>query len=360
METPPDALNIEALVPQVATDYDAEIQDGIQKFEQLLADSFDAQHAEIFYEHADYVDSLFDEFAPHIEPDLRMRAKILGGISLTFMSIKYGHDATSPKLYGGLREERVLAAYHHAQHPRHMMRAMFEYATKINEVRPGTYSDEDFVTFPETAGFHDVCMGDGRRVDEVQSWLLYKAFLERLGFAPSNKTKAGILVTIWDDLHKRQLVDTSEKALTDDPEIWDKRVAGVGDLASVFECRGPYEALCVWLEDNCKKQNKQLFTKEADAAGFSLHDVSVEDCFAFVDTRERLLKALGKALAGNVVFMRSFQPADPDLDQYFTGRLANVTFFEAVSARFDAGKLSARGVFRAARMFRDGFLPPAA
>lgn len=349
---------IEAMIPELENDPAA----GAHQLEQFLAAAFDKKQSELFYGHADFIDGLYDEFAPHIEPDLRLRGKLLGGIALAFMSIKYGESEHSPKLYGGNYETGVLATYHHAMHPRRMMRGMFEYATKVNEVRPGTFTDEDFIVFPETAGFHDVVMGDGRRIDEVLSWLLYKTFLENLGFAPSPKARAGMFTTIWDDKNQRQLIDTSEEAIDADPEIWNKRAAGVGDLLSVHQRRGPYEALCVWIEDACKKHCGQVFIKEAAAAGFSLIGVTVEDCFRFVDTRELLKQKLGKALLGNIAFMRNFQPADPSLDQYFPDRPANVAFFEAVSERFDASKLSARGVFRAARLFRDGrlFAPPLA
>jgi|GEM_PF-1114719 len=354
MKTLEQTHEIEALIPRLEADM--AIAGGIQEFEQFVAADFDEKQAEIFYGHAAYIDSLFDEFAPHITPEQRMRGKLLGGISLAFMSLKYGDDEFSPRLYSGNYEEKVLATYHHARHPRQMMRGEFEYAVKVNEVMPGTFTDEDFIIFPETAGFHDALMGNGRRIDEVLSWLLYKTFLERLGFAPSIKTKRGIFTTIWDDKHKRQLVDTSPEALNSDAEIWSSRAAGVGDLLSVSQRHGPYEALCVWIEDLCKKQHNQIFTKTAATVGFSLVGVTIDDCFRFVGQHEQLNQRLGKALFDNIGFMRNFQPADPDLDQYFPGRLANVAFFEAVYERFTARKLSATGVLRAARMFKDGLL----
>ncbi len=356
METLPLTQQLEILEQDAQSD--AALAQVAQEFETFATGGFSAEHEALFYENSDYIKALFDEFAPSVDPTFRMRAVLLGGISLTFMGWRYGKDESSPKVYGGAYEENVLSTYHHMQHPKQMLRGMFEYAARVNAAQPGTFQDEDFAIFAEIAGFHDAVMGSGRRVDEVQSWLLYKNFLEAIGFAVEEGAKHGICATIWDDQHKMQFVDTSEEA-SQDQYIWLKRATAVGDLISLFQRRGPYEALCVWVEDLCKKQNDQIFAKEAAAAGFSFTNATVEDCFKFVDSNEVLKQRLGKALLGNIVFMRDFKPADPNLDQYFPDRPDNVRFFEKVSERFNKNGISPAGVFRAARLFKSGYLQAA-
>lgn len=279
---------------------------------------FQTAHAEA----ARFIGGLYDEFVPRVNDAARSKGVALGAVGLALAEARYGRDEHSPKLYGGSYESNVLATYHHGAHPRRFMRGTFQYAAAANELRPGTYDDAAFGQFPGIAALHDIIMGNGRGHDERQSGLLAARLLPRFGFTPAEveSTVAGIDATTWCDERQAQAVDPAKTHLNY------QRAAAVGDLLAPFTRSGMYEAVCLFVEDMCKRGHDQILVHEARARGFALGKVGVAECVEFIDGSERLRAKFGRLLLGQAAFFETFKPADPELDDLFPGRAANVAF----------------------------------
>jgi hypothetical protein len=292
-----------------------------------------------------FVSELYDEFTPDISKEAREVGTVLGAAGLALVEERFGHDEYSPKLYGGSHESRVLATYHHAGHSRMFIRNMFAYATKVNELEPGTYGPEAFARFPGIGALHDSVMGNGRGNDERQSALLAGGLMRRVvGMSGEDpETVAGVDATTWNDTLKAQSVEDGQ------PYLPYRRVAAVADLLSLFTEASPYLSVCVAVEDLCKQQKGQLLTREADAAGFSLEGASIEDCLQFIDTSPALRAAYGEMLGGQAAFGANFKPADPRLDTFFPARAANAVFKQEMAERYAAGDMSALQTLQASR-----------
>ncbi len=338
--------NFEKTIPQEQLDEQV-VADALAEIEEHLRTGSDTAWAEKYFDAGAYIDKLYDEFVPEADERVRMTGKIIGAAGLALAEVRYGHDEYSPKLYGGSYEDRILATYHHGGHPRMFIRNMFKYAAKVNEVEPDTYGDDAFARFPGIGAFHDLVMGNGRGNDERQSALLAASFMTDLGFTlvDDEPTVAGVLATTWDADNNAQAVNAEQ------PFVEYQRVAAVADLLSVFEKSGPYQGLCVVIEDMCKRMNNRLFVVEADAAGFSLNDVSIEDCMRFVDSNPAVRARFTEMLAGQAGFFANFTPADPRLDEMFPGRAENVQFMVELNEHYAAGTMSAVDVLHAARDF---------
>lgn len=294
-----------------------------------------------------YIETLYDTFTPEVSEQARMIGKIVGATGLVLAEVRYGKDEYSPKLYGGSYENRVLATYHHSGHPRKFIHDMFAYAQKVNEREPGTYGDHELARFPGVGAFHDLIMGNGRGHDERQSAHLASEFMTQIGFSLTSdeETKAGVSATTWDAKRRMQAVEDSQ------PHVEMQRAAAVADLLSIFEPSGPYQGICVVVEDMCKRMNDRLFVVEADAANFSLVGASIEDCMRFIDSNDRVRTKFADALAGQAGFFANFRPADTRLDEMFPGRNANVQFMEELNEQYAQGNLSALDVLNASRDF---------
>lgn len=132
----------------------------------------------------------------------------------------------------------------------------------------------------------------------------------------------------------------------------------VGDLASLFDRRGPYQGICLAPEDLSKRRYDQVFTQEARAAGFVVARATVDDCLQFIDARPTLQAAYGTYLAGQAGFFETFTPADPDLDDMFPGRTNNVQLALELDRAYNnssvAGRISAYDTLLIAREFQHG------
>jgi hypothetical protein len=302
---------------------------------------------EAFWEAGEYIDSLYDKYAPEISQGDRMLAKILGGLGLARAEMRYGKDEFSPRFYGGRYEDKVIATYHHAGHPRSFIENSFKYAVKVNEVEPGTYDTGAFIRLPIIGAFHDNVMGNGRGNDERQSAALAAEMMQRLGFTlmPDEPTYAAIEATTWSDELKRQSVDDTK------PFLPYQRVAAVSDLLPMFDRRGPYQGLCVLPEDMSKRMHGQILTKEAALAKVSLIGASVDDCMDLIDRSEVLSERYGELLHGQGDFFENFKPGDPRLDEFFPGREENVHLLREISSAYHAGSLTARETLEVTRDF---------
>ncbi len=323
------------------------VADALTEIEQYLQAGNEHDWAEKYTDAGAYIDTLYDTFSPEISEQARMVGKIVGATGLALAEVRYGRDEYSPKLYSGSYEERVLATYHHGDHPRNFIRNMFAYAQKVNERDPGTYGEHELARFPGVGAFHDLIMGNGRGNDERQSARFAGEFMAQIGFSLTSdeETEAGVAATTWDAERRMQAVND------DQPHIEMQRAAAVADLLSIFEPSGPYQGVCVLVEDMCKRMNDRLFVVEADAAGFSLVGASIEDCMRFIDNNDRVRAKFSQALAGQAGFFANFQPADPRLDQMFPGRAANVQFMQELNEQYAQGNLSALDVLHACRDF---------
>lgn len=322
----------------------AETITDLQNYLQVEAEQ---QDREAFWAAGEYIDSLYDQYAPEVSQGDRMLAKLLGGIGLARAELRYGKNEFDLRYYGGHQEERVITAYHHAGHPRAFIENSFKYATKVNEVEPGTYDTAAFIRFPIIGAFHDNIMGNGRGNDERQSAILAAEMMTRLGFTlvPDKPTLSAIEATTWSDELKRQSVDESK------PFLSYQRAAGVADLLPMFDRRGPYQALCVTVEDMSKQMHDRILTREADLARISLLGASVDDCMDLIDRSPALTERYGQLLHGQGDFFEDFTPADPRLDDFFPGRPENVHLLREIDAAFHAGSLTARETLLVARDF---------
>lgn len=306
-----------------------------------------SEEADAYSRATAYIGELYDEFAPEASKATRMAGQMLGGIGLAVAEKRYGRDEHTPKVYGGMYEDRVLATYHHAGHSRLFIRNMFAYAAKVNELEPGTYGEDAFVRFPAIGAFHDLIMGNGRGNDERQSALLASEVMKRLGFVldQDEETEAGVEGTIWDDQLQAQSVQDSQE------HVLYRRAAAAADLMNVFNATEAYLVTGLVVEDMCKRKEDQLFVKEADAAGFALEGAGIEDCLRFVDSRPVLRAKFAEMFEGQAAFVANFKAADPRMDSMFPGRPANIAFMGELSARYNAGEISAVEVFYASRDF---------
>lgn len=323
------------------------VTDALTEIEQYLQAESDQDWADKYTDAGAYIDTLYDTFTPEISEQARMIGKIVGATGLALAEVRYGRDEYSPKLYSGSYEDRVLATYHHSGHPRRFIRSMFAYAQKVNEYDPGTYGEHELARFPGVGAFHDLIMGNGRGHDERQSARLASEFMAQIGFSltADEETEAGVSATTWDAARCMQAVNE------DQPYVEMQRAAAVADLLSIFDASGPYQGICVLVEDMCKRMNDSLFVVEADTAGFSLVGVSIEDCMRFVDSNDRVRAKFAEALAGQAGFFANFRPADVRLDEMFPGRAANVQFMEELNEQYAQGNLSALDVLYACRDF---------
>jgi len=320
----------------------------VPRIEAYLQGDVSPEQQAAYLDAGRYIADLYDEFAPETAAEARETGTVLGAAGLALVQERFGRDEYSPKLYGGSYENRVLATYHHAGHSRMFIRSMFVYAAKVNQQEPGTYGPDEYMRFPAIGAFHDLIMGNGRGHDERQSALLASRLMQRVqgATAEDEETAAGVAATTWDDQLGAQSVKDGQSHLRY------RRAAGVADLlSSVFEATGPYAAVCLMIEDMCKRKEDQLFVKEADAAGFSLEGATIEDCLQFVDTVPVLQARFAEILGGQAGFAAGFKPADPRLDAMFAGRSANVAFRRELSERYNAGDMSALQTLQASRDF---------
>jgi hypothetical protein len=338
--------NFENILTQEQIDQQV-VDSTIADIEAFLRDAAQPEKRDVYLEARAYIEDLYTEFAPDISTEARMVGAMLGAAGLALAEERYGRDEYSPRLYGGTYEDRVLATYHHAGHSRLFIRNMFVYAAKVNQVEPGTYDQDAYARFPIIGAFHDLIMGNGRGNDEHQSALLASQMMKRLGFVLDEdpETEAGIDGTVWNDELEAQSVRE------DDEYLPYRRAAAVADLMNVFTEAEGYLVVGLIIEDMCKHKEGQLFTKEADAAGFLLEGVTIEDCLRFVDSRPALRAKFAEMLNGQAGFVAEFKAADPRMDALFPGRAANIAFMNELAARYSAGELSALEVLYASRDF---------
>lgn len=339
-------MNYEVTQNQDVLD-EAVVADALTEIEQYVQAENEQDWADKYTDAGTYIDALYDTFAPEVGEQARMIGRIVGATGLALAEVRYGRDEYSPKLYGGSYEDRVLATYHHGGHPRTFIKNMFAYAQKVNEYNPDTYSEHELARFPGVGAFHDLIMGNGRGHDERQSARFAGEFMAQIGFslAPDEETEAGVLATTWNAERCMQAVDDNK------PHVEMQRAAAVADLLSIFDQSGPYQGICVVVEDMCKRMNDRLFVSEADMAGFSLVGASIEDCMRFIDTNDRVRAIFADALAGQAGFFANFKPVDARLDEMFPGRTANVQFMEELNGHYAQGNLSALDVLHACRDF---------
>ncbi|HKR81926.1 MAG TPA: hypothetical protein VJR27_02910 [Candidatus Saccharimonadales bacterium] len=294
-----------------------------------------------------FIEGLYQQYAPEVSEQGRLIGQLLGATGLTNVILRYGADEHHPKLYSGSYEKRVLATFHHGGHSSQFIENCFLYASKVNELRPGTYDEGAFTRFPIIGGNHDLIIGNGRGNDEHQSAMLSSEMVMRVGFSlnPDEPTFEGTLATLWDEKRERQSVDPSR------PCVEYQVASAVADFLPIFDRRGVYQALCCIVEDMTKKLQGQILTNEADVAGFSLVGAGVEDCLEFIEDVEVLRAKYKEQLARQVRLFRDFRPADPELDQLFTGRPENIGLLDDLNTAFAAGRISARKTLLIARDF---------
>ena len=296
---------------------------------------------------AAYLGSLFDEYAPDVSHEDRLIGVTLGATELVQLESRYGPNEQMPRVYGGAVEAGVLATYHHAGHSYDFIQDMFRYAAAKNRVQPGTYDSAAFIRFPIIGAFHDSIKGNGRGEDERLSAQFATEMMTSLGFTllPDEPTAeaiigtegseedpahAAIISTTWNDEQKRQAVDLSGEFAEY------QQAAGVADLMSLFDRRGPYKSVCLAIEDMCKVMNDRIFQHHAYREGFDYTSASVDECMQFVDTVPALGTKLGDILRSQVGFFANFQPVDPLLDSMFPGRADNIVFMRRLSELYDA------------------------
>ncbi|HEV2402816.1 MAG TPA: hypothetical protein VGS08_01305 [Candidatus Saccharimonadales bacterium] len=316
----------------------------INEIEQLNAEDGETWHR-AQTDAASYIDSLYNEFVPNIEPQARSLGKALGSVGLALAEIRYGRDEHHPKLYSGSYEHNVLATYHHGAHPRRFLHGMLQYMAAINVIRPGTYDDIALSQSPGIAGLHDGIMGNGRGNDERQSGLLAAVMMPGMGFSSGavETTLAAIDATTWSDEQRAQAVDAAK------PHIIYQRAAGVGDLFSLFTRRGPYETACLGVEELCKQSHGQIFTQEAYTRGFPLEGTPIDECMEFIDKSEALQAAFGGFMQGQSTFYHDFAPADPALDDMFPGRTDNFGLMQEIDHAYRTGRFNAIGILGVTR-----------
>ncbi|HEU4914827.1 MAG TPA: hypothetical protein VFT16_05530 [Candidatus Saccharimonadales bacterium] len=335
-----EQLTIEQIDRQAVNETIADIQ----TYLQIENDS--RQH-EAYTGAVTFIDSLYEQYTPDMPVADRMYGKLLGAVGLARAELRYGKDEFSPHIYGGSYEDQVIATYHHANHPRGFIANAFRYATAVNQRRPGTYDREAFIRIPVIGAYHDAIMGNGRGNDERQSARLATELMTKLGFTllADTKTTVAIDATTWDDELKKQSVNEQK------PHLEYQRLGAVPDLLPIFDRRGPYEGICVLIEDMSKRLHDQILTREAGALGMSLVGVTIDDCLQLVDQSPVLREKYGRMLAGQIPFYESFKPGDPDLDQYFPGRGDNIVLLREVSDAYNAGRLSAHDTLLVTREY---------
>lgn len=334
----------EQVITEIELDEEV-IAETISNIEDYLQGEEQGTWEQEYYKAADYIESVYEAWAPDLDTEQRMTGKILGAVGLARFTMKYGESDQNPGLYSGMYEDRVLATYHHAGHPKSFIQNMFQYAHAVNEAHSGTYDEAAFVRFPIIGAFHDAIMGNGRGIDERQSAKLAMELMSKLGFTilPDEAVGGAIDATTWNAELFQQSVDLSK------PYLSYQRAAAVADLLPMFDRRGPYQGICVTIEDMCKKMNGQIFTRIADEYDFSLEAASIDSCMALIDASEALRAKYGELLAGQAAFFTSFTPGDPELDSYFPGRPANISFLSEISEAFSAGRITAVETLLAAR-----------
>ena len=298
---------------------------------------------------SDYIDSLYKKFAPDISLQARFIGKIVASSGFAFLEMRYGKDEYSPKLYSGTYEQNVLATYHPARHSFQFLYNEFLYAAAVNKRKPGTYGDAEYARFPIIAAFHDPIMGNERGNDERQSARLAAEFMCRIGITltPDEEVMAGINATAWNNAKKTQAVGKPNL-----PHAKYRRAACAADLLTVFMDTGVYDGVTLFPEDFCKQEHKQLFTREAQAVGFSMTGASIDDCMQLVDSRPILQKKFGEFMHGQANFFETFTPADPHLDEMFPGREQNLDRLHHLTTAYDRGDIGAHDALVIARSYK--------
>ena|SRR2546421_5051125 len=330
----------ESLSPEV-------IRQTIADTEAFLAAADRNQRQAAYHEAWEYIEGLYTEFAPQASQRVRSLGTLIGANALTFVGLRYGFNDTHPGLYGGDVEQDVIATYHHAGHTRGVIRDMFRYAAVVNQQDPETYTEDSLLRIPVVGGFHDAIIGSGRGVDERLSAALAVYFMDGIGAAllTDPETSVGICASIWNPVLQRQSVNPGLGYLPM------QRAMAVGDMMPLFDERGPYEGVAHGIEELSKVMYDRIYTMEARAAGFRLAGRSVDECVEFIDSREALRRAYGNYLGRQVNLFRTFQPADPRLDEMFTGRPLNVQRMEDLHQNYMAGKLNAIGTLAVSRNY---------
>jgi hypothetical protein len=336
-------------VSETNSQQDADIEDNeiITNMERYLQVEREQQWTEAYHDAQTYIGTLYDTFTPEISKDARTTGTLLGAIGLAASGLRYGKNEQQLKLYSGTYEQNVVGAYHHENHSRDFIRNLFVYATAVNERYPETYTEEHFTRFPGIGAFHDIVMGEGRGNDEHLSAILAITLMRDLAFTmlPDRPTEAAIHATTWSDEQKAQSVNPQSDYLEYE---W---AAGVADFLQLFDRRGPYLAICVAIEDFSKKRYDQVFTQEAIAAGFQIAGASIDDCIAFIDQSPILRELYTEFLGGQAAFFEHFRPADPELDDLFPGRQANIAFMQELAQDYANGRKSALDTLLAAREY---------
>lgn len=314
----------------------------VQSYLQLQAES---AWCSTWEQQGAFIAGLFDRYAPETSLQGRLVGQMLGAAGLANVAVRYGTDEHHPKFYGGSYEKRALATYHHLGHSSGFIENAFIYASRVNQLRPGTYDEAAFVRFPIIGAFHDSIIGNGRGNDERQSAMLSSEMMMRLGFSlqPDEPVSEGTLATAWNPTAKQQSIDPSR------PHYSYQVAAGVADLLPLFDRRGPYYGICSTVEDMTKKMHGQILTKTARESGFSLIDAGVEDCLDFIDTSDVLRQKYAALLIGQTGFFRTFNPADPGLDELFSGRPANVSLMNHIATAYVKEEISAKQTLTTAR-----------
>lgn len=301
-----------------------------------------------FQEAEEVIDGLYNHYAPELSAAQRALGREIGATGLAFLSIKYGPDEYAPRQYSGTYEEGVPATYHPARHSYGFMGNKFLYMRDVNEQYGlGVVYDElDFANAPVDAVLHDAIMGNGRGNDERQSALLAAHLMRERGASEESvrRSVAGIDATTWDDEISAQSVRET------DPYLWNRRAAAVADMkAGVFDPRAVYEGQALFVEDYSKQREKRLFVVQAGLHGFEVEGKTVDDYMEFVDWCEPLRQAYGRHASNQGIFCRTFQPADPHLDELYPGRTANAEWYEDAAAEFHGGSMGAHDILLAAR-----------
>lgn len=298
-------------------------------------------------EASQFIDGVYDQYAPEVPPEHRIWGKILGGAALALAKERYGRDELSPELFSGSYEQDVLATYHHAQHPRGFIVDAFRYARVVNRIEPDTYHTEHYVRFPIIGAFHDLVMGNKRVNDERQSAILASEVTcaVGMGFLPDEPTYLATESTTWNIELKRQSFDETKDYLEY------QRAACVADLLPLFDKRGPYQGICCVVEDFSKNMHGNVLNEEAAKLGVSLVGISIDDCMHLIDSSPVLRAKYAEALCSQTDFFINFQPADPRLDAMFPGRADNIMLLESIRDDYLAGHINAYQTLIRARNF---------
>jgi hypothetical protein len=264
--------------------------------------------------------------------------------------VRFGDSEMSPKLYGGDYEQDVPATYHHAGHSRRYARDIMRYAQAVNQRDGETYGDSFFARAPIMASFHDSIMGNGRGHDERQSARLASEVILACYYATQDDgrddlVEAGIDATKWDEQLQAQAVRPGQRYIDY------RRANAVADLLPVFEPNGPYQGVCLFVEDHSKQVQGQIFQAEAAKQQFEVAGASVVQCLEVVEESTVLRGLFRQYLGGQAGFYRTFKPADPSLDELFPGRQDNIDYMQHLAGEYEAGVLNAPEVLEDARRF---------